>query len=135
MKAIQKYNKYIIAFLLPIFILGCVQPKPGENETVIRVEQFLKGSTIVYDEAMTWYKDNHTKLSPETKDVFKFVHKNFPDTYRATDSALQLYKANQANDLQTQFSELQKLIISLTTVIKVNGGPDLVVKYEKEKGK
>lgn len=126
-------RKYIIALLLPIFILSCVTPKPGENETVIRVEQFLKGSTIVYDQAMDWYKVNHATLNEDTKDIFKFVHKNFPDTYRSTDNALQLYKANKANDLQTQFDSLQKLIISLTTLVKSNGGPDLVVKYEEEK--
>jgi len=120
-------QRYIIALLLPIFLIGCLPPNPGEDKLVIKVEQTLKGSTIIYDEGMDWYEQNYLKLSEDTKNVFKFVHKNFPDTYRATDSALQLYKAGKTNDLSVQFDALQKLLISLTTLVKANGGPDLVV--------
>lgn len=125
-------SKYIIAVILPLFIIAaCVTPNPDADKFVVRTEQTLKISLAVYDNGMDWYVKNHQNLNQGTKDVFVLINKEFPTVYKATDEALQLYKARKTNDVFTQLDKLNALITQLLTLVKINGGPDLTPKETK----
>lgn len=126
----RQNRKFIIALFLPLFLLSvsCATLDPNANKTVVRTEQALKVSLSVYEQSMEWYTKNFMHLNDGTKEVFLTVNKEFPTVYRSTDSALQLYKANKANDLIGQMEQLNKLVVQLLTLVKINGGPDFAPK-------
>lgn len=121
---------YIVVLLL-VFSVGCQTINPTEDKLVVRTEQALKISLPIYDKGMDWYMKNYQTLPQGTKDVFLVINKEFPPVYRATDDALQLYKAHKDNDLLTQIDKLNSLVAQLLTLVKINGGPDFSVQESK----
>ena len=120
-----------LAVVLVLVVSGCATVQPGQDATVVRVEQFLKIAPTIYDQALTWASRNSSSMSPATLKMVNDFRVAFPVAYRTTDAALQVYKANGTGDLMGQIAALRELIVQMNTIVKAFGGPDLLPQEAK----
>ncbi len=117
-----------LAVALVLVVSGCASIQPGQDATVVRVEQVLKVAPTIYDQTMEWAKRNASTMNPKTLEIVNKLRVAFPPAYRATDAALQTYKANGTGDVLGQIAALRELILQMTTLVSALGGPDFLPK-------
>ena len=110
---------------LVLLLAACATLAPGTDPIVVRTEQTLKIGSAVYDAGMTWCEGHVSALSPAALKLANDIRVAYPPAYRATDSALQLYKAGKGGDVLGQMAELDRIARELMTLVKLAGGPDL----------
>ena len=118
-------KRSLVVLVAVLALVGCTTVAPGSDPIVVRTEQTLKISSAIYDSGMTWCEGHAALLSPAMLTLANQIRVDFPPAYRATDSALQVYKSTKAGDPLGQVAELERLIHELMTLVKLAGGPDL----------
>lgn len=117
----------ILAAVALILTLGCATLAPGEDPIVVRTQQTLAVSQVVYDTGLDWCRANVARLSPAALTVVNKVRVKFPDVYRAADSLLDAYKLGKAAaaEIAAKTADVEGLATELSTTVLLAGGPDV----------
>jgi hypothetical protein len=124
----------IITAYIGFFPVGCATIQPGQDTTVVRTQQTLAIGQYVYDHGMTWCKANAVNLSPAGLQLVNKVRVEFPLAYRTLDTALDLYKAGKAGDLQAALARFTELVGLIEGLVSSFGGPDLGIEARANVG-
>lgn len=130
MRLISKLNedakRLSLAFVAVLLISGCAALAPGADPVVVRTEQTLAASDAVYRDAMAYYfrPGVAPTLSPQVTAVFEKVRTGFDRPYKATQAALNAYKAGKGGDPLGVARELAALVNELLGYIPANALKD-----------
>lgn len=123
-------NRYlrVPAVLLVLLVLGaCATLAPGEDPVVVNTQRTLTVSLAVWDTGLDWVRANPTQLSAAALAIAEKTRLMFPPAYKATDDALDLYKAGKLGvaELTAKLAVVQDLVSQIEAIVTAASGPPI----------
>jgi len=116
-------SRVCAALFLVAVLTSCATLAPGQDKYVVRAEQVLSASDVVYAEAMKYYFSPGVapNLGKDAVKAFEFARVNFDPAYKEVQKALDMYKTvrsilalGQMREAQMRLANVLNPVVPLT---------------------
>ncbi len=124
----MKKNKFSL-FVVPLLVLSIACASVGTGDPlVVRAEDLLSNSRVVYDAAMAFHFAQSTTETPQVYAAFEAFRSKFPSAWDALDKAKRGYQANKlagTASLDAAVAAITSLLESVAPLVPVKKAAEI----------